>query len=205
MTDITTTTTAAIKPTSNAEFEQQLVLAMQRVEESVIELARSWTDWLNFDARAAHAAADRYGLTRPTRTRLERIGRGHMDHRLFDIHGRVRDRMLKLPVYEQTRLLDKGVELLLCDKPGEHLVMEVAALQTEQLAQVFGFDGVRSLAEQRAYIEERKLRNITCQERKDYEIVGCRLKVNRPVELDLRDILHELPSPVLTKLLKQVR
>lgn len=82
---------------------------------------------------------------------FEAVGRGWLDYRLLLNGGTANKIMRKLPRSQQTAALDNGVELLLGD--GDTLMVKVENLTPKQAKQVFASDHVRSLGEQRAYIE----------------------------------------------------
>lgn len=82
---------------------------------------------------------------------FEAVGRGWLDYRLLLNGGTANKIMRKLPRSQQTSALDNGVELLLDD--GDNLIVKVENLTPKQAKQVFAKDHIRSLGEQRAYIE----------------------------------------------------
>lgn len=95
-------------------------------------------------------------LTRRTLRWLEQIGNGTMDERF--ILGQVPAdhvlRLEKLPIEDQRRALDGKLPLLTAD--GSHLQMSLSAMTPDQVAQVIGRDRIRTLEEQRAWIEDRR-------------------------------------------------
>jgi hypothetical protein len=135
--------------TGYEEFEQRykpcLLEALERVKSSYVSLAALVVKMLDEDRRATERLLGELG-TGNLLTRLELLGRGALDERLVKIGANIVPYLQKLPVYEQKRLLDEGVPVVLADKPDEHLMVDVAALWPAQRKQVFGKNGVRSLA-----------------------------------------------------------
>ena len=82
---------------------------------------------------------------------FEAVGRGWLDYRLLLNGGTANKIMRKLPRSQQTSALDDGVELLI--KDGDTLRVQVESLTPKQAKQVFARDHIRSLGEQRAYLE----------------------------------------------------
>ena len=90
-------------------------------------------------------------------TELERIGRGTLDHRLLWAGGASQSYLKRVPISDQRRALDQGVEVLNSD--GSHLVVKPENLTVQQRKQVFNGTSVttvRTIPAQRAWIESQK-------------------------------------------------
>jgi len=85
---------------------------------------------------------------------FEAVGRHQIDHRLLLGSGVVCDSMRKLPLSQQTAVLNNGVELLVTG--GDVLNAKVQNLTPRQRKQVFAKSHIRSLPEQRTWIECQK-------------------------------------------------
>jgi hypothetical protein len=87
---------------------------------------------------------------------FERIGRKQVLPRLLVSESPASRHLQKLPLSEQTRLMDGNVELFIL-KSGKPDVLSVAVkdLTSQQCKQVFDKHGVRSLGAQRAFVEAR--------------------------------------------------
>ena len=154
-----------------------------------MSLAALVVKMLDEDRRATERLLGEVGMVNLL-TRLELLGRGALDERLVKICGRIVTHLQKLPVYEQKRLLDEGVPVVLADKPDEHLMVDVQSLWPAQLKQVFGLNGVRSLAEQRAWLEEKKLCVLTARQLPAYQVHGTTVKIGA-VELDILELARQ--------------
>lgn len=192
---------AALK--TNEDFQKAFAQAINEFKESTIRLAVIFTSWANTDRDAAILFAEENGFSRCTMSRLEAIACGTLDTRLLAPHNRSVNKMVRLPIHEQRRLLDEGVPMVLADKPEQHLIVDPTVLLKEQVAQVFSFDGVRSLAEQRAYLEEMKLRAEASRESKVFDVVGTHITVYRPANINIADIISKLKPAQRARLLKQ--
>lgn len=84
--------------------------------------------------------------------RLEQIGRQQLDRRLLHGETPAARKLRRLPYSEQRAALDTGVELLTAD--GDTLLVQVDCMTPRQAKQVFAADHIRSLPEQRAWLED---------------------------------------------------
>jgi hypothetical protein len=82
---------------------------------------------------------------------FEAVGRGWLDYRLLLTGGSASKALRRLPRSQQSTALDQGVEVLVGS--GETLLVRVENLTTVQAKQVFAGDHIRSLGEQRAWLE----------------------------------------------------
>jgi len=82
--------------------------------------------------------------------RLESIGNGTLDQRLFHAASQGARSLRRLPAPLQSECLDRGVDVLLSD--GDSLRVTVDHLRRDQVRQVFAADHVRTLSEQKAFI-----------------------------------------------------
>jgi len=90
--------------------------------------------------------------------RMLKVGCGHLDFRILSGGVRFGNRVERLPIHEQRRLLDNPVNLLLHN--GDILVTSAHKLQAEQLKQVVAYDHIRDVAEQRAYLEDNQMNTV---------------------------------------------
>jgi len=89
--------------------------------------------------------------------RIELVGIKAMHPKLLWATGRVAGKLRKLPLSTQTKCLEEGLELLIAN--GESLKVASSAMTQFQIRQVFADSHLRTLAEQRAWLESYKAEN----------------------------------------------
>ena len=82
---------------------------------------------------------------------LEAVGRGWLDRRLLWGGGRAASYLKKLPPSDQTNAFDNGLKMLL--KGGDAILVKPELMTRKQCEQIFAENHIRSLGEQRTYIE----------------------------------------------------
>jgi hypothetical protein len=88
---------------------------------------------------------------------LEKIGRGQLCPQLLLADYPAARRMERLPMSEQERLMNGPVEVLVMrDGHADTLQVNVQHLTSQQVKQVFATNHVRSLAEQRQWVESQR-------------------------------------------------
>lgn len=136
------------------DFKTRIIAALSKAEEHIQQAAAlyveaitknpAFRDWLDDEAPQVPP-----GVWRS----LDRIGRGQLDPRIFG--GCLYDTKLRrLPITEQRQALDGSLPLL--TSSGDSMLIRLGAMMPSQADQVFAADHIRSLAEQRAYIESRE-------------------------------------------------
>jgi hypothetical protein len=178
--------------TSIADAIRSFTEAFQIAREGFIRAGQIYAAAID---RFGQSARDQFATGAPaisaeTWRRLERLGRGEMDHRLLTKSSEGARALRRLTPGEQGQALDHGVPLLLSG--GDHLLVQVDALTRAQVHQVFAMDHVRDLGEQRAWLETHAPQ-ITAPRKVDapaYRIVGGRVKIERPCELSRADVLR---------------
>ena len=120
---------------------------------------------------------------------FEAVGRGWMDFRLLLNGGTATRTLRKLPRSQQTAALDNGVELLV--NAGETLLVKVEDLSPKQAKQAFAGDHVRSLGEQRAYLEN-QYDPPSKEYRPSYEIRRGILHINAATRMTRKDVARIL-------------
>lgn len=104
------------------------------------------------------ADLEEMGISRRLLARMEMVGAGKIDHRLaLETHAAARSVML-LPMSDQVNVLDHGVEVM--DTDTEVRRIPVDQLSPKQVSQVFANGEVRTLAQQRTYLQEHDLRQV---------------------------------------------
>jgi len=107
-------------------------------------------------------------LDKPVWDRFEQVGRGLLHHELL-IGNTEKIYLLKnLPIHEQDEALHKGVKVIASD--GTHLKLTVDKMTYDQKEVVFAKDHIRSLPEQKAYVETKAMKmQIESRRRREQE------------------------------------
>jgi hypothetical protein len=123
---------------------------------------------------------------------FEAVGRGWMDYRLL-LNGSATTRTLrKLPRSQQQTALDEGVEVLLRgDGEKETLIVKVENLEPAQRKQVFAKDHIRTLGEQRAWLENQYAPPAK-EYRAAYEIRRGVLHINAATQMTRKEVARIL-------------
>lgn len=136
-------------------------------------------------------------LTEDIVTRFEQLGRKQIIPNLLVADFPAVRHMIRLPYSEQKRLVEGSVELLISGS--DTLCVAVENLTPSQCKQVFDKNHVRSIAAQRAFLEERKgneMREIVgCDP--IYQVRGRKVIFRRPCEMSagqLAQIISEIES-----------
>lgn len=119
------------------------------------------------------------GVSRNTLDDLERFGRRQIDPRLMMNESRTVRAVKLLPLSSQVEIIENGVEVL---EPNGYEPRRIPLddLTSQQVEQVVNVNRVRSLAEQRTWLEAEKARQAPKVVRADYEIARNRVKLIRP-------------------------
>lgn len=127
---------------------------MRNLSQNVLQLASDYV--FTLDARPEFKKElVELGFPRQQLQRLEMLGRGQISPKLVFESGRWVSHVMRLPLSDQEAFIEGGVEVLSPDG-ADHRVIKLEDLSQDQLAQVFGPEGVRTLAAQRTYLEERE-------------------------------------------------
>lgn len=128
--------------------------------------------------------------------RFEAVGRGALHPKLLTNMTIGAKRLERCSYAEQSRYIDKPVEVLLAD--GDVLKVGIHGLQPSQIKQVFASDHVRTHSEQKAYLESLKSNEIVERARRakviPYTIIKGKLVVGDIIftKADLLRILVQL-------------
>jgi hypothetical protein len=133
-------------------------------------------------------------LTEATLEMFERIGRKQLYYRLCLLEGPGVRALKRCPYSEQVKHATDPVPMLLLNGQDltDHINVPVHALQPEQVRQVFGANRVRSLAEQRAWLENQRGKPRPLETREPYTIGRGRIIFHEPVTLTALDMARLL-------------
>lgn len=128
---------------------------------------------------------------------MERIGRKQL-HPMLTVSNKPALRALRrMPYSEQERYSSEPVELLIVDSADKTSTLQVSIhnMTADQSRQAFNGNHVRTLAEQRAYIEGERAKRMVKQAppvTSDYVISRGRIVTNRPLTLTQEDLVRML-------------
>jgi hypothetical protein len=172
---------------------------IQQIAEDLLGVARDYVEALD-RSPGVRMELEKLGVAKELLRRLERVGRGSIAPALVFCAGMAAQRVMSLPLSEQEEILRQGVEVLSLDGL-DHRRIPLEELSPDQVRQVFSEEGVRSLSQQRTYLEnEREAQRVVepiQQVDVVYKIRGKRVIFTRPCEMTARQlamILAEVES-----------
>lgn len=120
---------------------------------------------------------------------LLRIGRKQMYHELLFATAPGCKALRRCDYGEQVKYVSQPIELLLIrDRGPETLLAPVAALTPAQVKQVFQRSHIRSLGEQRIWLEAQKPKPRTVKTPEAYSVRRGRIEIHGPCSLDAADL-----------------
>jgi len=160
--------------------------------EHIHEAATVYADAVDADPDLINAFKEAFpGIPHGAWSGFEAVGRGWIDRRLLWGGGKASAALKRLPISQQSSALNSGVEILSSD--GSALTVKVEDLSKAQTMQVFTGNHIRTLSEQRAWIEDRR------QAKSDppvlllpYEIKRGKVIVRQPTTFTKRDLVRML-------------
>ena len=119
------------------------------------------------------------GVNRELIRRLERLGRGQIHPKLVFATTPGAQKLLTVPLSEQTRALDEGVECLDDDETSSRKIA-TADMTQEQARLVFTHGRIRSLAEQRTWMRANKKRQTISTPDEGYRVCSDHVITTKP-------------------------
>ncbi len=142
---------------------------------------------IDSDPSNIHRFKEKYELTDTAWIRFEQVGRGLLHEKLLTDYSLGARKLKMLSFSEQARYTASPVEYL--TKDNDVLKIQLCNLTRNQIKQVFAEDHVRSIAEQRAFIESSKDDNINPVPAVPYYIKNSKLIIK---EKDISFSLNQL-------------
>jgi hypothetical protein len=141
------------------------------------------------DIDADPTAADAYRAAYPdipaaSWVGFESLGRGAVIPQLLWSRGPGPRALARLPISEQRRYIDSPAKLLTVD--GDTLLVATKDMNTKQVRQVFASDHVRTLGEQRAWLESQ--RKPEAPQPLGFEVKNNKLIVREPIEFTRKQL-----------------
>ena len=133
---------------------QEIAARIRNIGTSLLEVAHDLVAAIDARPELVKELADA-GVNRELLNRLEKLGRGQIHPSLVFNTTSGGTKLLALPLSEQTHVLENGVEILDADETSTRLI-PVNELTGEQSRQVFQSGKMRTLAEQRTWLRDRK-------------------------------------------------
>ena len=178
---------------------RQLAEAIQRGIDSWMEAGKLLVSMLDHEGMSLAQIADEADsdfITPEVLAQFERIGRGQVLPALLAAQYPAAKYLERLPMSLQTQSIRDGVELLIV-KAGKTDSLNVAVkhLTQKQCKQVFDRNGIRSLAYQRAWLEEQNMnaeRGTIKGTSNPWSVKGNEVIVSKPCILNKANILQML-------------
>jgi hypothetical protein len=171
----------------------EIIEAYNNVGDNIRLLASKIAACLDVNPRFADELVSR-GMPADVIRRLERLGRNQI-HESLTFNTRPGGiKLMTLPLSEQVVAISEGITVLEPDEQDSRNI-PVNDLTHAQCKQVFSNGRVRSLAEQRSYLQEKKAKNPAAQPvdgRVDFKVMGEYVVTNRPGKWPRRLILQWL-------------
>lgn len=166
--------------------------SIQQAENHLIDAAMIYVKAVNEHGDKARAAFQNAIPDAPMVfwRRIEGVGRGNIDKRLVLERHVGASFLEKLPVHVQADTLNNGVKVLTGD--GDHLLVRIENMTRHQCRMVFSGDHIRSLNEQRAWLESNNQQHPRVKVSKPYEIKGSKVTFNQPLTLNKSDLISLL-------------
>jgi hypothetical protein len=117
---------------------------------------------------------------------FERIGRKQLYYQLSVVNNVGTRALSRCPYSEQVKYFDSPLELLTAT--GDTLLVSVDALTSDQAKQVIGPKRVRTLGEQRAYLESLKRKPQPLGKREPYTVKHGRITFHEPCTLTVSEM-----------------
>jgi len=114
---------------------------------------------------------------------FELVGRGAMDHRLLWGGGKAQSKLRRLPVSDQSYALEFGVPV--ADEKGDHRMVPVTALDSDDIKQVFTGSRIRTVPEQVVVLKKLRRMNNDEPEEADYFVRAGKLIVLKPMQIPI--------------------
>lgn len=169
---------------------QDLQAALQRIAGDLTNLAQNFVRTIDakpeFMRECSNAGVDAHFLWR-----LERMGRGQLHRELLFNAKPAADRLITLPLSEQTRALTDGVDVLDWDEQTIRRI-PVNDLDQKQCKQVFQKGTIRSIAEQRTWLRDKKRKETPVEAEQDYRVTREQLVILRACKIPKRLLLQIL-------------
>ena len=178
--------------TKNSDVDAFVALVMKGVE-AWIEAGKILVKNIDEDPDFGDKICDKCpDISAEMVCRFEQIGRQELHPRLLLSDAPGIRRLRKLPYDLQEKYVTHPVNMLATD--GSTINADVRNLTPDQAAQVFKHDGIRSLAEQRLWIEDTKAKQIAPPTKANlpYRIVGQKLVVVQPCQFNRKELANLL-------------
>lgn len=170
-------------------LESRFLTALKLGVDSLSEAGKLLVQLIEADPAATMRLREKYHISSGVLRTLENIGRGNLLPELFN-----HPQLGRMPLSEQKRLVGGDVDMLVFDKKGEPTFIKINLLNApaEVRKQVVNGNHIRSLGEQRAYLEataNMKHESAEKPQPAPWRVVGRVVRITRPIDLTSRDLL----------------
>lgn len=169
--------------------------ALQRGAEAFEEAGRILVGLIDEDPLVKDRILEAHpDITESTLETFERIGRNQLYYRLCLIEGPGVTRLKRCTFSDQVKFSTEPIPMLLVNGQDstDHILVPVQAMQPNQARQVFGPHRIRTLGEQRAFIESERTKPQPIETQQSYTIGKGRIVFHKPVTLTISDMARLL-------------
>lgn len=168
--------------------------ALQRGRDALEEAGRILVELIDSDPLAKEKLLTALPeVTSETLETFERIGRKQLYHRLCLSDGPGVRALRRCPYSDQVRFSTEGVPvLLLGGTAGDFLKVSVFEMDSVYAKQAFGNSKVRSLAEQRVFLERSRSKPRAIETSEPYTLAKGKITFHEPVTLTAQDMARLL-------------
>lgn len=183
-----------MKPQKNDQQLNSFYDALQRGKDALEDAGRILVSLIDEDVSVKERImAEHPEITEDVIETFERIGRKQLYYKLCLLEAPGIRALKRCPYSEQVQYSTDPIPMLLLNgRESDHLTVAVHALNPEQVKQVFGGHRIRSLAEQRAWIENQKSKPRPLDKREPYTLGKGRITFHEPVTLSASDMARLL-------------
>ena len=191
-----------------AQYAVEITKALKTANDSILKASKLYVKCIDANKDNKIKLKNLVALPETVFSNMERIGRGQMDQRLLVTHNRAETKLLSMPLSQQKKALDDGIDVLMSNNAV--LRVKPVNLTPSQVKQVFASDHIRDKAEQKNYLEEQKKireyaaviepkkeeKQINKRPVKPFEIKAGKLIVNEAKTFDRKELFDILSKMV---------
>lgn len=172
-----------------SELETRFMETLAAGVRSFAEAGKILVELIESDPDAMHRLRTKRNIPASLLRTMERVGRGLMLPEMFSEPG-----LARLPISEQKLILAGPVDMLTFDGHGEPTTLKVDLMtaSSEVRQQVVNGNHIRTVAEQRAYVEARQNINREATSKAattPWRVVGKVIRVSQDVDLTQGDLI----------------
>ena len=138
-----------------AEYAVKILEGVASISANVSKVAKVYVDGIDRDPSFKEYLVSELPSIQASFWRsLEKVGRNQLDGRILNGAVPFGNKLRLLPISEQKSAIENHIELLVGS--GDKLLVKIDAITSDQAEQIFARDHIRSLEEQRAWVESKR-------------------------------------------------